>query len=113
MPSTFEIAGRRVGGNGTFDFVGSGTNIKLFDFMAAGRPIVFACDSSNNPVADAGAGITVRPGNPGELAGAMRRLASLPENERNAMGLAGRRYVEDNHGFRQLAARLAACLNLG
>lgn len=34
---------------------------KLFDFMAAGRPVLFCCNSINNPVADAGAGPDMLP----------------------------------------------------
>jgi len=84
---------------------------KLFDFLAAARPIVFCCDASNNPVEDAGAGITVRPGNPVELAKAIASLVALPAEERSAMGRAGRVYVHDNHDFRMLAAKLAATLD--
>lgn len=84
---------------------------KLFDFMASGRPIVFSCDSANNPVQDAGAGLTVRPGKPEELAEAIITLAALPMSERLGMGRAGREYVEQNHDFKLLAGRLAGVLD--
>lgn len=83
---------------------------KLFDFLAAARPIVFCCESANNPVAEAGAGITVRPGKPTELAYAMATLAELPSIERMAMGRAGRAFVSQHHDFRFLAKQFAQVL---
>lgn len=85
---------------------------KLFDFMAAGRPIIFSCDSSNNPVAEANAGLTVAPGQPQELADAIVRVASMPLSDRQQMGCAAREYVERNHGFAGLAQRLAEVLEV-
>jgi len=84
---------------------------KLFDYLAAQRPIIFCCDSSNNPVEDAKAGITVAPGNPVALADAIERLASLPLDERRAMGQRGRRHVEENYGFERLARKFARVLD--
>lgn len=84
---------------------------KLFDFLAAGRPIVFCCDAANNPVADAGAGFTVRPGHPAELADAITRLVALPEAERRAMGERARRHVEAHYGFDALCGRFASVLD--
>jgi glycosyltransferase involved in cell wall biosynthesis len=84
---------------------------KLFDFLAAARPVIFCCDASNNPVEDAGAGISVPPGRPEALAEAIRRMAALPLAERARMGAAGRRYVEIDHGFGHLAERLAQVMD--
>lgn len=83
---------------------------KLFDFMAAGRPIVFACDASNNPVADADAGITVKPGDPDALKAAILQLCNSTTGERLEMGNHARQYVEKNHDFRSLAQKLASIL---
>lgn len=84
---------------------------KLFDFLASARPIVFCCDASNNPVEEAGAGITVLPGDPVALAKAIASLVALPADQRAAMGRAGRAYVEKNHDFRILTAKLAVTLS--
>lgn len=84
---------------------------KLFDYLAAERPIVIASDAGNNPVADAQAGLTVLPGQPQALAEAILQIATSPLAERQNMGRAGREYVEQNHGFEQLASRLAAVLD--
>jgi glycosyltransferase involved in cell wall biosynthesis len=84
---------------------------KLFDFMASERPVVFSCDSANNPVADAQAGLTVRAGRPDELADAILKIVAMSAADRRRMGSAGRAYVEQNHGFQQLSSRLAAMLD--
>lgn len=84
---------------------------KLFDYLASARPIVIASDAANNPVHEAQAGISVRPGNSEALAKAIIKIASEPIGERQRMGRNGRKYVEENHGFFQLSTRLAAVLN--
>jgi len=84
---------------------------KLFDYLAAARPIIIASAAANNPVSDAQAGLTVRPGRPDELADAILRIAEASTEGRDRMGRAGREYVEQHHGFQQLSARLAAVLN--
>jgi glycosyltransferase involved in cell wall biosynthesis len=84
---------------------------KLFDYLAAMRPILIASDAANNPVADAQAGITVMPGQPQSLAEAILAMSKLSPDERQRMGMAGRRYVEENHSFDKLTQRLANTLN--
>jgi glycosyltransferase involved in cell wall biosynthesis len=84
---------------------------KLFDYLAASRPIIIAAEVETNPVADAKAGLTVSPGRPDALAAAILKVASLSQDERRRMGRAGREYVEENHGFQQLSGRLAAVLD--
>ncbi|MBD9400646.1 glycosyltransferase family 4 protein [Comamonas sp. CMM02] len=84
---------------------------KLFDYLAAERPILIASNAVNNPVADAKAGISVPAGQADALAGAILKLAATPLEERERMGRAGREYVEQNHGFEQLAGRLAMTLD--
>ena len=84
---------------------------KLFDYLAAEQPILIASNGANNPVEDAQAGLTVPPGQPQALAEAIVKIANTPLPERQRMGRAGREYVEQNHGFEQLAGRLAAVLD--
>lgn len=84
---------------------------KLFDFLAASRPIIFSCKASNNPVNEAHAGLTVPPNQSEELAKSILTMASLPIEERIRMGRSGRAYVEANHSFEQIAKRLASVLD--
>jgi glycosyltransferase involved in cell wall biosynthesis len=85
---------------------------KLFDYLASGRPIVFSCASSNDPVQEAGAGISVPPDDPAALAEAMGRMLDLPATSRRAMGEAGRRHIAANHDVATLSRRLAETLAL-
>ncbi|QTP55164.1 glycosyltransferase family 4 protein [Billgrantia sulfidoxydans] len=84
---------------------------KLFDYMAAARPVIIASAAVNDPVAEAGAGITVPPEDPLALAEAIKRLAALPPDERARMGRAGRAHVEAVYDYRILAERLAGIMN--
>src|SRR5262249_27169844 len=63
---------------------------KVFDYMAAGRPVLLAIDGVIREVVEgAGAGIFVPPGDGGQLAAAVRRLMASPDAAR-AMGARGR-----------------------
>jgi glycosyltransferase involved in cell wall biosynthesis len=84
---------------------------KLFEYMAAQRPVVIAVDAANNPVDAAGAGLTVPPEDPQRLADALWHLAALSPEERAQLGRAGRRNIEQHYGYDTLAARLAAVMN--
>jgi glycosyltransferase involved in cell wall biosynthesis len=67
---------------------------KVFDYMAAGRPVVLAIDGAIRQVVEsAGAGVFVPPGDPQAMAVAIRELADDPAAGRR-MGLAGRACVE-------------------
>jgi glycosyltransferase involved in cell wall biosynthesis len=67
---------------------------KVFDYMAAGKPVVLAIEGAIQEVIDgAQAGISVPPGDGEALAGAVTKLARDPELAR-AMGARGRTCVE-------------------
>ncbi len=78
---------------------------KVLDYMAASRPIVLAAAAANDPVRDAGCGMTVEPDDPAALADAIRRLRDLPATERAELGARGRAYVERVHAYPRLAER--------
>lgn len=79
---------------------------KVFDYMAAGRPVVLAIDGVIKEVIEtANAGIVVPPGEPAALADAIQLLAS-DQNQRLSMGNNGRRYVEANFNRPALAGKL-------
>lgn len=83
---------------------------KLFDYFGAGRPVLFSGDPGNNPVDEAGAGISVMPDNPAGLAQAALELAQMSRKEREAMGARGRDYVERNHDLSELVTKLEDAL---
>lgn len=79
---------------------------KLFDYLASGKPVIFSSNSINNPVEEAGAGITVPPDNPQAFADAIIKLYKMPEEERVKMGMNGRKYVEKYHSIPILVDKL-------
>ncbi len=80
---------------------------KVFDYMAAGRPVILAIDGVIRQVLEnAGCGLFVPPGDPQTLAEAIHQLADNPERAR-AMGLRGREYVEAHFDRAILAAQFA------
>jgi len=79
---------------------------KIYDFMAAGRPIVFIGSSFNDPVAESGGGISLSCRTPERIAEAIVELAKSSAEDLNAYGDKGRRYVERQHSMEKLAARL-------
>jgi glycosyltransferase involved in cell wall biosynthesis len=83
---------------------------KVFDYMAAGRPVALAIDGViREAVEAAGCGLFAQPGNPSALAEAIRKLASDPKQSRE-MGLKGRKYLEENFSREQMAEKLLALL---
>lgn len=83
---------------------------KVFDYMAAGRPVILAIDGVIRQVVEAsGGGLFVPPGDPTALAQAVRRLAGDPAQSRQ-MGLNGRRTIEIHFNRRILAEKLVLLL---
>lgn len=83
---------------------------KVFDYMAAGRPVVLAIDGVIREVVEAaGGGIFCPPGDPEALAVAIERLATDPMESRR-MGLAGRKYLETYFNREEMAEKLLSIL---
>jgi len=79
---------------------------KVFDYMAAGRPVILAIDGVIRQVVEgAGSGVFCPPGDPGALAAAIRQMATDPEGARR-MGLAGRACLEAHFDRPALAEKL-------
>jgi len=88
-----------------------GSSNKLYDYMAASKPIVFAVFAEhNNLVEQAQCGVAASPDNAADLAEKLLTVAQMPEAERRAMGERGRAYVRRHHDYSVLARRLADVL---
>jgi len=83
---------------------------KLFEYMAAARPIIFATGATGDPVAEARAGISVPAGDAEAIAGAITTLMGSDAKELRLMGQNGRCYVEQNHDISALTEHLEAAL---
>ncbi len=73
--------------------------------MMAGKPILYAIASGNDPVSDANCGISILPENPVELTQAVCKLLTLSSSELQAMGARGINYCLQNHDYRNLALK--------
>jgi glycosyltransferase involved in cell wall biosynthesis len=78
---------------------------KVFDYMAASRPIIMAAEAANDVVGDAGCGLTVAPDDPAALAAAILALRAMSPEELARLGANGRAYVEREHTYPILARR--------
>ncbi|MBI5952536.1 MAG: glycosyltransferase family 4 protein [Chloroflexi bacterium] len=83
---------------------------KVFDYMAAGRPVALAIDGVIREVVEAAdCGIFATPGDAAQLADAIRKLAADPKQSR-AMGLRGRKYLEENFSRAVIGEKLVSLL---
>ena len=85
---------------------------KVFDYMAAGKPILLAIDGVIRGVVEsAGCGVFCQPGDSQKLAEAVRFLYN---NQKKAeqMGLNGRDYLEKNFNRKHIADKLAELMEM-
>jgi glycosyltransferase involved in cell wall biosynthesis len=82
--------------------------IKTFDYMACSVPILWAVNSQDCPVTEAGCGLAVHAEQPQLLADAVISFAGMSQIMRQEIGCNGLEYVRKNHDNRVLAERLRA-----
>ena len=83
---------------------------KIFEAMGMARPIILGVRGESQRIVErAGAGICIEPESDLQLADAVRQLARDQAHAR-ALGLSGRRYVEENYDRRRLATRFEQLL---
>lgn len=78
---------------------------KLMDYMMAGKPVVHSVSAGNDPVTEAGCGITVPPGDVVAVVDAVLELAAMSQSARNCMGQAGKTAILQNQTYKVLAKR--------
>lgn len=83
---------------------GTGMN-KLYDYMLAGKPVIYGVEAPCDPVGECGCGLTIPPQDSGSIAAAVKKLMAAPEKEREEMGERGRSYVLANHDYAVLAQK--------
>ena len=83
---------------------------KVFDYLAAARPVVLAIDGViRQVVEEAQSGVFAQPGDPSAIAQAIRTLAEQPAAARE-MGQRGREYIAAHFDRLALAAKLETLL---
>lgn len=91
-------------------FCGETIPVKLFDYLACGRPVVAAVSGdAARVVEESGGGVVVPPGDGAALADAIVELAGDPER-RTRLGAAGPPFVEARYSRRAVGARLLGVL---
>lgn len=86
-------------------FAGSGTNIKMFDFMAAGLPVVTTPTGARGIAGEGACGLRVVDGNAGAFVTALRGLAA-DEAVRLSLGRQARAAVEERFAWESISPRL-------
>jgi glycosyltransferase involved in cell wall biosynthesis len=83
---------------------------KLIDYMMAARPILQAIDAGNDPVTEAGCGLTVLAEDAPAVAQGIRTILAMDPEQREALGQQGRKFALENLTYRVLGQRfLKAC----
>jgi glycosyltransferase involved in cell wall biosynthesis len=80
---------------------------KLYEYMSAALPIVFAIDTVHDEVAEAQCGFSIPAEDPPALADVLRRIAQTPKDELQTMGERARQYVQRTHTYEVLAQQYA------
>jgi glycosyltransferase involved in cell wall biosynthesis len=84
---------------------------KMIDYMMACVPILYAIEAGNDPIAEAGCGLTVPAEEPAALVRAILKLSSLSPNERKAIGDKGRPYALLHHTYDALGKKFLEAIN--
>ncbi len=80
---------------------------KLFEYMSAGLPVLFAIDTIYDEVAEAQCGFSIPAEDPQALADTLRRAVQMPRGQLREMGERGRQYVQRAHTYEVLASQYA------
>jgi glycosyltransferase involved in cell wall biosynthesis len=83
---------------------------KLMDYMMAGRAVLHSVEAGNDPVAEAGCGVTVAPQDARAVADGLLRMMQLAPAARAVMGRRGREFVLARHTYPVLAKRFLEAL---
>ena len=79
---------------------------KVFDYMYAKKPIIWAIEAGNNLVQEANCGVSVPLDKTGELKDTIVRLQGLSSQMLKKLGENGYNFVIKNHSYHELSKRL-------
>ncbi|MBP7049656.1 MAG: glycosyltransferase family 4 protein [Phycisphaerae bacterium] len=82
---------------------------KLYEYMAAGLPILWAIEMDRDEVAEAQCGFSMPAEDPAALATVLRQAVAIPRDQLREMGERGRLHLRETHTYETLA-RQYACL---
>jgi len=78
---------------------------KLIDYMMAGKPIVASYSGYPSMLNEANAGIFIPTGDPDAIVKAIYYFKNMSPDERNLYGSRGKKWVEENHSYKNIAMR--------
>jgi glycosyltransferase involved in cell wall biosynthesis len=78
---------------------------KLNDYMLAAKPVIYAIDAPDDPVAESGCGISCEAENAEEIAKAIDELSYMNNQELEVMGQRGQQWLIENRDYAMLAKR--------
>lgn len=79
---------------------------KLMDYLAAGKPIIYAINSSFDPVKEHHLGLSISPEDGAALADSIMTMSRLDGLLLSEMGARSRIYAEKSHSYKKLASQL-------
>jgi glycosyltransferase involved in cell wall biosynthesis len=79
---------------------------KVFDYMYAKKPIIWAIEAGNNLVEEAKCGLTVPLNNATSLKNSILKLKGLKNEALKELGQNGYNFVRTHHSYKMLAAKL-------
>lgn len=83
---------------------------KLMDYMMAEVPILFAIEAGNNPVEEAGCGISIKAEDSDEVVRGIKHLSNLCIEERRDMGRRGKQYALLNYSYDILSDKFLSAM---
>ena len=76
---------------------------KVYDYMMAGKIILYGVDSRNNEVAEANCGVFIIPDDIESLCNGIKHILSMPINKRDQIGKRGTKWILENCEYKYLA----------
>ena len=86
-----------------------GSPNKLYDYLAAGKPIIFASNFVKHILDEIGCGLYAEPGNIQDLAASIIEMYEMPEEKREKLGRIAKNYVAAKHSIPKLADQFEEC----
>ncbi len=86
--------------------------LKVFEYLAAGRPIVATRFPDLEFIAEAGAGVLCEPGDAQSMAACLLEVLEMPEAQRAKMSARGRAFAEANGSWEARAGQVEEALRL-
>jgi glycosyltransferase involved in cell wall biosynthesis len=78
---------------------------KIFDYMYSGKPVIHSVEAYNDPIKEAGCGISVEPESPEAIKEAILEMAAMDSEARDRLGEKGRNFVVANHSYNAIAEK--------